>query len=86
MGTVIKMNRNRQINIPAALIARLSLGQDRYFKAEVAGNRIILTPIDPVERVFSEEDLKLFEEVFQREKHLAKPVTEAWIKKAHGLK
>ena len=85
MANVIKMNRNRQINLPAAFISKLNLGEDRYFKAEVVGNRIVLTPIDPVERVFSEEDLDLMEELYQREKHTAKPVTEEWIKKLHGL-
>ncbi|MBI2166752.1 MAG: AbrB/MazE/SpoVT family DNA-binding domain-containing protein [Candidatus Omnitrophica bacterium] len=82
MATVLKMNRNRQINLPSAFLTRLSLGEDRYFKAEVAGNRIVLTPIDPVERVFSEEDLNTIEETYQREKRLAKPVTSEWIKKS----
>lgn len=86
MTTVIKMNRNRQINIPSAFLSKLNLGEDRYFKAEVVGNRLVLTPIDPVERVFSEEDLDLMEKLYQREKHTAKPVTEEWIKKLHRLR
>jgi len=86
MTTLIKMNRNRQINLPAAFLAKLSLGEDRYFKAEVVGNRIVLVPVDTVERGFSEEDLDLVEETFQREKHTAKPVTEAWLKKLHRLR
>jgi len=81
MATVLKMNRHRQINLPSAFIARLNLGEEKYFKAEVIGNRIVLTPIDPIERVFSEEDLNLMEELYQREKHLAKPVTKEWLKK-----
>lgn len=85
MTTVLKMNRNRQINIPSAFIACLSLGEDRYFKAEIAGNRIILTPVDPVERPFSQEDLDLMEKLYQKEKHTAKPVTKEWIKKLHRL-
>lgn len=85
MTTVLKMNRNRQINLPSAFLTRLSLGEDRYFKAEVLGNRIVLTPIDPVERVFSEEDLNTIEETYQGEKRRAKPVTREWIKKAHRL-
>ena len=83
MTTVLKMNRNRQINIPSAFVSVLSLGEDNYFKAEVKGNHIILTPIDPVERVFSEKDLDAVEDAYQKEKHLAKPVTGAWIKRAH---
>lgn len=85
MTTVLKMNRNRQINLPAAFIAVLNLGEDRYLKAEVRGNRIILTPVDPVERVFSEEDLDRVEEIYHREKSKAKVVTSSWIKKAHRL-
>ena len=85
MTTVIKMNRNRQINIPSAFVARLSLGEDRYFKAEVAGNRIILTPVDPIERTFSEEDFNLMEKLYQKEKHTAKSVTKGWVKKFHRL-
>ena len=83
MPTIIKMNRHRQINLPAAFITLLSLGEDRYFKAEVKGNQIVLTPIDPVERVFSNEDLKQIEETFHQEKPLAKPVTPEWVKKVH---
>ena len=86
MAAVIKMNRNRQINLPAAFVAMLNLGEDRYFKAELKGNKIILIPIDPIERVFSQEDLDLVETAYQKEKHLAKPVTSSWIKKTHRLK
>ncbi len=86
MTAILKMNRNRQVNLPSAFVAKLSLGEDNYFKAEIKGNHIILTPIDPVERVFSEEDLNLVEETYQREKGLAEPVTPAWIKKTHRSK
>ena len=86
MTAILKMNRNRQVNIPSAFVSKLSVGRDNYFKAEVRGNHIILTPIDPVERVFSTEDLDLVEKTYQREKGSASPVTPAWIKKTHGLK
>ena len=86
MTAVIKMNRNRQINLPSAFVSLLSLGEDNYFKADVKGNQIILTPVDPVERVFSKEDLGLVEETYQREKHLSKAVTSEWIRKAHSHK
>ena len=86
MMTVIKMNRNRQINLPSAFVTTLSLGEGNYFKADLKGNQIVLTPIDPVERVFNEKDLDLIEETYQKEKHSAKSVTEAWIKKAHHSK
>ena len=80
---MLKMNRNRQINLPSAFVAKLSLGEDWYFKADLKGNHIVLTPIDPVERVFSKESLDLVEDVYAKEKATAKPVTPAWIKKAH---
>lgn len=83
MASVIKMNRNRQINLPSALLTQINLGQDRYFRVEVTGNRIILTPVDPIERVFSEEDLNLVEETYQKEKNRAKPVTRGWLAKSH---
>ena len=86
MTAIIKMNRNRQVNLPSAFIAELNLGEDNYLKAEVKGNHIILTPIDPVERVFSGKDLDLIEETYQREKGAAKPVTGAWTKKAYRSK
>lgn len=85
MATVLKMNRNRQINLPSSFISLLNLGEDRYFKAEIKGNHIVLTPIDPVERVFSNQDLDLVEETYQQEKASAKPVNSTWIKKAHKL-
>lgn len=83
MTTILKMNRNRQINLPSVFMALLNLGEGRHFKAEVRGNQIILTPIDPVERVFSNEDLDQAEETFQHEKTLAKPVTPEWVKRTH---
>ena len=86
MTSILKMNRNRQINLPVSFVSMLSLGDDNYFKAEVKGNHIVLTPIDPIERVFSEKDLDLIEEVYNRQKQHAKPVTQEWIKKAHGTK
>lgn len=86
MAIIIKMNRHRQVNLPAAFARLLNLGEDRYFKAEIKGNRIILTPVDPVDRVFSNEDLDLVEETFQREKNRAHGVTPAWIKKIHKPK
>ncbi len=85
MATMLKMNRNRQINLPSSFISLLNLGEDRYFKAEIKGNHIVLTPIDPVERVFSNQDLHLIEDTYQQEKSSAKPVKSDWVKKAHGL-
>ena len=86
MTTLLKMNRNRQINLPAAFVKMMNLGEDYYLKAEIHGNHIILTPVDPVERVFSSEDLDLVEETYQKEKHTAKPVTQAWIKRLRRFK
>ena len=86
MTAIIKMNRNRQVNLPSAFISELSLGEDNYLKAEIKGNHIILTPIDPVERVFSEKDLDLIEDTFQKEKATARPATREWAKKAHWSK
>lgn len=83
MTTILKMNRNRQINLPSAFVAKLSLGEDSYFKADLKGNHIVLTPIDPVERVFSKESIDLVEEVFKRERSSAKPVSSDWVKKIH---
>ena len=83
MNTLLKMNRHRQVNLPAAFVGRLSLGEDHYLKAEIKGNHIILTPVDPVERVFSAQDLDLIEETYQRERRSAKLVTCEWIKTTH---
>ena len=83
MTTLLKMNRHRQINLPAAFVKMMNLGEDYYLKAELRGNHIILTPVDPVERVFSAEDVELVEKTFQKEKHLAKSVTPEWIKRVH---
>lgn len=86
MTSIIKMNRNRQINLPSAFVASLSLGDGNYFKAEIKANHIILTPIDPIERVFSDKDLDLVEKTYQKEKHLSKPVTALWLKKLNQTK
>ena len=86
MTAIIKMNRHRQVNLPSAFMSELNLGEDNYLKAEVKGNHIILTPIDPVERVFSQRDLELIEKTYQQEKAAAEPATEAWARKAHRSK
>ena len=86
MTAILKMNRNRQVNLPSAFVALLNLGEDNYFKAEIKGNHIVLTPVDTVERVFSQNDLDLVEEVFQSEKSKVRPVTSDWIHKTHGSK
>ena len=83
MTTMLKMNRHRQINLPSAFVGQLSLGDGQYFRADLKGNQIVLTPVDTVDRVFTKEDLDLVEETYTREKKSAKQVTSAWIKKAH---
>ncbi len=83
MTKMLKMNRNRQINLPSAFVGRLSLGDGQYFRADLNGNQIVLTPVDPVDRVFTKEDIDLVEKTYAREKKSAKAVTPAWIKKAH---
>jgi hypothetical protein len=85
MTTVLKMNRNRQINLPSAFVAALSIGEENYFKADLCGNTITLIPVDPVERVFSLEDLQLAEEIYKHQKSSAKAVTPSWIKKTHQV-
>ena len=75
MTRFIKMNRNRQVKLPSVFVSKLNLGEDSYFNVELNGNHIVLTPIDLVEQVFSEEDLDLVEETYQKEKSLAKAVT-----------
>ena len=83
MTTVLKMNRHRQINLPSAFVGQLSLGDGQYFRADLQGNQIVLTPVDAVDRVFSKEDAQLVEETFTREKNSAKPVTHDWTKRTH---
>lgn len=83
MTTMLKMNRNRQINLPSAFVGRLSLGDGQYFRADLKGNQIVLTPVDPVDRVFTKDDVDLVEKAYGQEKKSAKPVTLTWIKKVH---
>ncbi len=83
MTKMLKMNRNRQINLPSAFVGRLSLSDGQYFRADLNGNQIILTPVDTVDRVFTKEDMDLVEKTYTRGKKSSKPVTSAWIKRAH---
>ena len=80
---MLKMNRHRQLNLPSAFVGKLSLGDGQYFRADLKGNQIILTPVDTVDRVFTKEDVDFVEETYAREKKSAKRVTPAWVKKAH---
>ena len=81
MTKMIKMNRNRQINLPSSFVGKLSLGEGHYFKADLKGNQIVLTPVDVVERSFSDEDLDLVEKAYQRERGKGEKVTREWIKR-----
>jgi antitoxin component of MazEF toxin-antitoxin module len=69
--TITKLKAKNQVTLPHAIVKRLNLKRDELFEVGVEKNFIKLTPVK-VEPVYTEEELKVIEKVFQKEKGLAK--------------
>ena len=77
----ITMTSKNQVTIPKKIVERFHLKKGAIFDIKIDANRIELIPMELVERSYSEDEYKKLEEIYQKEKHAAKPIGKELVKK-----
>ncbi len=77
----ITMTSKNQITIPKKVVTRLGLKRGCHFNIMVDEYHIELTPMELVEKPYTDEEYKKMEEISRRERPFAKKVTKAFIEK-----
>ena len=67
MILTLKLNARNDLHLPAELLRRLNLGEERMVKAELRGNTLILIPVD-IEPRYSAEELVGLDRLHEDEK------------------
>jgi len=67
MSHTLKINARNDIHLPAEVLRRLNLGEEKILKAQVKGNMLILIPVD-LEPRYSDEALSGLDQIHQDEK------------------
>ena len=67
MGITLKVNARNDLHLPAELLKRLNLGEDRIVKAEMRGNALIIVSVD-LEPRYTHEELGGLEKLHADEK------------------
>jgi AbrB family looped-hinge helix DNA binding protein len=75
----ITMTAKNQITLPKKLVNAMHLSEGALFNITVKNNRIELIPMEAVEKDFTDEEYAKLENIYQREKYSAKPVTLDYI-------
>ena len=75
----ITLTSKNQITLPKKIVDALRLHQGSLFDVKVNKNRIELVPLEVSEKEFTDEDYKLMDKLYQKEKHTAKKVTKKFI-------
>jgi AbrB family looped-hinge helix DNA binding protein len=75
------MTEKHQITIPKKITDILGLGRGSIFNVEIHEHRIELIPLEPVEKVFTDEQYQKLDSLCQKEKGMEKKVTPSFIAK-----
>ncbi len=75
----VMMTSKNQITIPKKITRELHLEEGALFDIQIKGNRLELIPLETIEKIFTDEEYTKMNELCARERHLAKPVTQAFI-------
>ncbi len=67
MTLTLKLNARNDLHLPAELLRRFNLGEERMVKAELRGNALILIPVD-IEPRYSTEELAGLDRLHEDEK------------------
>lgn len=67
MTVTLKINARNDIHLPAEIIRRLNLGNERIVKAELRGNALVIVPVD-LEPRYSPEELEALDVLHEDEK------------------
>ncbi len=77
----ITMTSKNQVTIPKNIADRFHLKRGSIFDIKIDANKIELIPMELIEKSYTEDEYKKLEEIYQREKHTAKPMSKGLIKK-----
>lgn len=78
----ITLSSKNQITIPKKIVDALRLEKGAMFDVKLNGNKIQITPVEVVEKdPFTDEEYAKMEEIYQKEKDQAIPVTKEFIEK-----
>ncbi len=67
MTMTLRVNRRNDLHLPAEVLRRLNLGDDRVVKAELRGNTLVIIPVD-LEPRYSQEELAGLDRLHEDEK------------------
>ena len=76
----ITMTAKHQITIPKRIADTLCLAKGTLFKISVHHNRIELTPLEAVERTFTDDEYERLEALASKERGREKRVTTTFIR------
>jgi AbrB family looped-hinge helix DNA binding protein len=77
----ITMSSKNQVTIPKKIVDRFHLTRGAIFDIKIDMNKIELIPMELIEKSYTEDEYKKFEEIYQQEKHAAKLMNKDLIKK-----
>lgn len=75
----ITMTAKNQVTIPQEIVSAMGLEKGSLFNVEIHKNRIELVPLEPTEKVFTDEEYAALERLYQQQKGKAKKVTKKFI-------
>jgi AbrB family looped-hinge helix DNA binding protein len=80
------MTTKNQVTLPKKIVDALHLEKGAMFDIKINNNKIELTPVEVVERVYTDAEYARMEELFKKEKGQAKKVTKEYITKLKSRK
>ena len=75
----VTMTTKNQVTIPKKIVDALDLNKGALFNVTVVANKIQLTPLEIIEKVFTGEEYKKLDNLIKREKKSAKKATQKFI-------
>ena len=76
----ITMTTKNQVTLPKKIVDALRLHKGSLFDVRLNQNKIELVPLEVNEKIFSDEEYRKLEQLYQKEKGKAKRVTKEFIK------
>lgn len=75
----ITMTTKNQVTLPKKIVNALHLEKGSMFDIQVISNKIQLTPVEVIEKVFTDEEYAKLDDLVQSQKGLAKKITSDFI-------
>ena len=77
----ITMTSKNQITIPKKIVDRFHLKRGAIFDVKIEINKIELTPMELVEKSYTEDEYKKLEELYQQERSTVKSMSKGLIRR-----